>query len=423
MSSDNKGQTPALPTDPQLQRRRTMTRLAASGLLIAAGAGAYWFLVGQWWAATDNAYVGGNIVQITPQVTGTVVGVLVDDTDLVAAGQPLVRLDPADTQVQLELAEANLAEAVRTVRGLYASDQESHAVIEQRSADMERARFEVDRTEAELQQAQAEYQRREALFAKKFIAKETLQSARTALDSAVAQRDSARAAIGQAEAAIRQAREQQTGTRVLVDNTSLETHPRVAAAAAQVKDAYLALARTSIVAPIGGYVAKRSVQLGERVAPGTAMLAVIPLDQLWVDANFKETELENVRIGQEVTLRSDLYGGDVSYRGQVVGLAPGTGGAFALLPAQNATGNWIKIVQRVAVRIALDPAPLAAHPLRIGLSMRVSVDTHVRDGATLATRPRSDPAYATSVFEAQAQAADSLIAHIIDANRQDDRRS
>ena len=162
---------------------------------------------------------------------------------------------------------------------------------------------------------------------------------------------------------------------------------------------------------------------GLRRSRSTRTLHPEALDQLWVDANFNETELENVRIGQEVTLRSDLYGGDVSYRGQVVGLAPGTGGAFALLPAQNATGNWIKIVQRVAVRIALDPAPLAAHPLRIGLSMRVSVDTHVRDGATLATRPRSDPAYATSVFEAQAQAADSLIAHIIDANRQDDRRS
>jgi membrane fusion protein (multidrug efflux system) len=384
---------------------------------VAIAAGGYWFVHGRWYVTTDNAYVGGNVVQITPQVAGTVISVSADDTDLVEQGQPLVQLDPADAQVQLQLAQANLADAVRSVRGLYANDNQSQALIAQRAADLERTRTEVERMEAEVRRAQEEYTRRQALFRQKYISAETLQTAQTTLDAAIAQRDGVRATVEQARAAIRQARAQRTGTEVLVDNTSVETHPRVVAAAAKVKEAYLELARTTIVAPVRGYIAKRSVQVGARIAPGTALMAVIPLGQLWVEANFKENELENVRIGQPTELTADLYGSDVKYTGRVIGLAPGTGGAFALLPAQNATGNWIKIVQRVPTRIALDPEVLTEHPLRVGLSMRVKVDTHRRDGTVLATEPNGQERYTTSVFDAQAGEADALIARIIEANR------
>jgi len=400
------------------KRGRTLLLLSLLFSAVAAGAGGYWFIHGRWYVTTDNAYVGGNVVQITPQVAGTVVSVSADDTDLVEQGQALVRLDPTDAEVQLQLAQANLADAVRSVRGLYANDSQSRALIAQRAADLDRARAEVERMDAEVRRAQEEHARREALFRRKYISDETLQAARTALDAAIAQRDGVRAAVEQARAAIRQAREQRSGTEVLVDNTSVETHPRVAAAAAKVKEAYLGLARATIVAPVRGFVAKRSVQVGARIAPGAALMAVIPLGgQLWVDANFKENELENVRIGQPVELTADLYGGDVKYTGRVVGLAPGTGGAFALLPAQNATGNWIKIVQRVPTRIALDLEAAARHPLRVGLSMRVKVDTRRRDGAVLATEPSGRERYATPVFDAQAGEADALIARIIEANR------
>lgn len=399
------------------KRLRALSMLALVFLTVAASVGGYWYFHGRWFVTTDNAYVGGNIIQITPQIAGTVIGVMADDTDLVEQGQTLVRLDPADAQVQLQFAQANLAEAVRAVRGLYANDNQSQALIAQRTADWERARTEVDRLDAQARLAQEDYARRDALFRQKYISGETLQSAKTALDAAIAQRDGARAAVEQARAAIRQAREQRTGAAVLVDNTSVETHPRVAAAAAQVKEAYLALARVAVVAPARGYVAKRSVQLGARVAPGAALMAVIPLGHLWVDANFKESQLEHVRIGQPVKLNADLYGGDVTYTGRIVGLAAGTGGAFALLPAQNATGNWIKIVQRVPVRIALDADTLTQHPLRVGLSMRVTVDTHQRDGAVLANAPNERARYATDVFDAQASEADALITRIIEVNR------
>ncbi len=417
MSAQPQNIAPPTNGAPNGKRRRILLLLATLFATVATAVGVYWFTYGRWHVTTDNAYVGGNVVQVTPQVAGTIVSVLADDTDLVEQGQALARLDDADAQVQLQLAEANLADAVRAVRGLYANDSQSRAVVAQRDADLDRARFEAERAETAARQARDEYARREVLFQKKFIASETLQTARTALDAAIAQRDAARAAVEQARAAVRQARELRTGAEVLVDRTAVETHPRVAAAAAKVKEAYLAFARTTIVAPVSGYVAKRSVQVGARVAPGTALMAIIPLGDLWVDANFKESELEYVRIGQPTVLTADLYGGDVKYSGRIVGLAPGTGGAFALLPAQNATGNWIKIVQRVPVRIALDAKALTHHPLRVGLSMRATVDTHQREGAALATEPSRQERYTTPVFAAQAHEADALIARIIAANR------
>jgi membrane fusion protein, multidrug efflux system len=405
------------PPRPGRRRRIALSALAVvfaiAGLVVAG----YWYVLGQYRVTTDNAYVGGNLVQVTPQVAGTVVSIWADDTDLVTQGQVLVRLDDADARVQLQIAEANLAEAVRAVRGLYASDSQTLALVTQREADVQRARHDADAAQAEARKAADEYRRREALFRDKYISAEALQTARTSLAATLAQRDSARARVDDAQAALAQAREQSIGATGLVDNTSIETHPRVAAAEAKVREAFLAVARATIVAPVGGYIAKRSVQVGERVAPGTALMAIVPLGDVWVDANFKESELENVRIGQPVKLTSDLYGNDVKYSGHVTGLGAGTGSVFSLLPAQNATGNWIKIVQRVPVRIDLDPAALKGHPLRVGLSMNVAVDTHDRRGEILARLPLKESRYATPVYDEQARVADERIAKIIAANR------
>jgi membrane fusion protein, multidrug efflux system len=405
------------PPRPGRTRRIALSTLvivfAIAGLVVAG----YWYVLGQFRVTTDNAYVGGNLVQVTPQVAGTVVSIWADDTDLVTQGQVLVRLDDADARVQLQVVEANLAEAVRAVRGLYASDNQTLALVTQREADVQRARHDADAAQAEARKAADEFRRREALFRDKYISAEALQTSRTSLSAALAQRDSARARVADAQAALAQAHEQSVGATGLVDNTSIETHPRVAAAEARVREAYLAVVRATIVAPVGGYIAKRSVQVGERVAPGTALMAIVPLSDVWVDANFKESELENVRIGQPVKLTSDLYGNDVKFSGHVTGLGAGTGSVFSLLPAQNATGNWIKIVQRVPVRIDLDPATLKGHPLRVGLSMNVAVDTHDRRGEILARAPLKESRYATPVYELQARAVDERIAKIIAANR------
>jgi len=407
----------ALPTRRKSRRGLAMGVLAAVFALAGLVVGGYWLVAGQYRVSTDDAYVQGNVVHVTPQVAGTAVSIAADDTDLVEQGQVLVRLDDADARVQLQVAEANLAEAVRAVRGLYASDSQSQALVQQREADVQRATHDAAAASAEARKAADEYRRRQQLFNDKYISAEALQTARTSLAAAIALRDSARARVADAEAALTQAREQKLGAAGLVDNTSIETHPRVAAAEAKVREAYLALMRTAVVAPVRGYVAKRSVQVGERVAPGSALMAIVPLENIWVDANFKESQLENVRIGQPVKLTSDIYGSDVEYFGRVAGMAAGTGSVFSLLPAQNATGNWIKIVQRVPVRIDVDPATLKTYPLRVGLSMNVTVDTHNRRGEVLARAPLSESRYATPVYEKQSRAADELIARIIAANR------
>jgi membrane fusion protein, multidrug efflux system len=411
------GGAPASPQSNGRQRRKVLLSLAGIFLLAAVAVGIYWLLIGQYRETTDDAYVQGNVIQVTPQVAGTVVSIGADNTDLVEQGQVLVRLDDADARVQLQAAEANLAQAVRAVRGLYASDSQTQALVVQRAADVERARHDARAADAEARKASDEYRRREQLFRDKYISAEALQTARTSLQAALAQRDSARARVADAQAALVQAREQLVGAAGLVDNTSIETHPQVAAAESKVREAYLAFARASIVAPVRGYVAKRSVQVGQRVAPGDALMAIVPLDDVWVDANFKESQLENVRIGQPVKLTADLYGSDVRYSGRIAGLGAGTGSVFSLLPAQNATGNWIKIVQRVPVRIDLDLGELKAHPLRVGLSMNVAVDTHDRNGEVLANAPPTKNRYATPVYDKQAHAADELIAKIIAANR------
>src|SRR3954454_11492771 len=365
-------------------------------LLIGAAYTAYWSSVLRYRQTTDDAYVNGNVVQITSQISGTVVSIGADDTQFVKAGQPLVRLDQADAKVALDQAEAQLAKTVREVRTMFATSGQLRAAVAIRESD--------------LAIAQKDLARRERLANSGAISSEELQHAR----------DTVRGA----EAALMAAQQQLNGNQARVDGTTLENHPDVRNASAAVRNAYLTYSRTTLPAPVSGFVARRAVQLGQRVGPGAPLMSVVPLDQVWVDANFKEPQLANMRVGQPVTLTADLYGNGFRYHGKIVGFGAGTGSAFALLPAQNATGNWIKIVQRVPVRIALDPKELARQPLQVGLSMKVEVS--VRDGGTGERLPQlanNAPVYSTDVFHSVDEAADSRVQQIIAANAAADARS
>jgi membrane fusion protein (multidrug efflux system) len=353
----------AAPAHTTSRRRRGLIILGVSAMLVAAVYGVYWFLFARQYQDTDDAYVDGDLVQITSEVPGTVIALTADDTQDVARGQTLLELDPADAQVAMSNAEAGLARAVREVRTLFAT------------ADQLRAQS-IER-EIELKRAQDDYARRSDLLLDGAVSSEELSHTQ---DN-----------IAQIRANLAEAREQLNATTVQIDGTTVETHPRVLAAEAAVRDAALALHRTHILAPVAGVVARRSVQVGQRVAPGTPLMAVVPLDDVWIDANFKEVQLKDMRVGQPVQVRADIYGRGVRYRGRLVGLSAGSGNAFALLPAQNASGNWIKIVQRLPVRIVLDPQQLKAHPLRVGLSTTVTVDVHDTSGALIATQVRSEP--------------------------------
>lgn len=371
-------------------KRRHMLLIVTLVLLVLfAVYGVWWLIFARGTESTDDAYVAGNVVQVTPQVGGTVVAIHADDTELVQAGAPLIQLDRSDAKVALDQAKAQLAQAVREVRTLYVNNGTLNANIEARTADVARA--------------QADLARRQELSGTGAVSQEDIEHARIALRSA--------------ESALQAAREQLASNQSLTEDTTVAEHPNVQRAAAQLQAAYLAYARTTLPAPITGYVARRSVQLGQRIAPGTPLLSIVPLNALWVDANFKEVQIAQMRIGQPVTLRSDLYGSDAVYHGKVAGLSAGTGAAFALLPTQNASGNWIKVVQRVPVRISLDPKELEAHPLRIGVSMDAKVDVSHAEGAALtALASRTAPAYRTDVFDAAGKEADALIAHIIAVN-------
>ena len=373
----------------RLNKRRLLLRgLVGLVVLVAVVWVLYHLLVGRWYEGTDDAYVDGNVVQITPQVPGTVISIGADDNDYVREGQTLVKLDPSDADVAFAQAESALAQAVRKVRGLYSTVHTSKADVAAR--------------EAVVAQAKADYLRRKGLAASGAISAEELAHARDALTTA--------------ESALAAAQAQLATSDALVSDTKITTHPDVKAAAAQVRAAWLNDQRTTLVAPVSGYVAKRTVQVGQRVQPGTPLMAVVPLHQVWVDANFKETQLQHMRIGQPVTLTSDVYGGSVTYHGHVAGLGVGTGSAFSLLPAQNATGNWIKIVQRLPVRIELDPRELDKYPLRIGLSMDVEVNLHDQSGPVLSQQPPQHPVFSTDVYSHDRAEADALIARIIHDN-------
>ncbi len=398
------------------KRRKILLRIGTGVTLALLVVFTWWFLIGQWRTSTDDAYVGGNIVSVMPLTGGTVIAIYGDTTQAVTEGQLLVQLDDSDARLQLESAEAALASAVREVRGLYATDLGTLPLLAQRHADLARAQAELASSEASLAQAEDEYKRRVALARQNFVSSENVQIALTARDAARAQHDSAIHAVHAGSAAIEQTIAQSGVSRAQVDHTTMDNHPNVRAAAVHVREAVLALARTRVLAPAGGQVAKRSVQIGERVAAGAALMAIVPLDTVWLDANFKETELSDVRIGQTARLTSDFYGSSVVFHGKVLGLAPGTGSAFSLLPAQNATGNWVKIVQRVPVRIALDANELRARPLRIGLSMDVTIDTHDRSGAALTTLPETRPIASTDLYAQSLKSADARVAQIIADN-------
>jgi membrane fusion protein (multidrug efflux system) len=386
------------------RRTRAMLMVTAVVTLAAIAYGVYYAMVLSRVETTDNAYAQATIVQITPQLAGTVTQVLADDTDLVKPGQALVRFDPADALVALDQARAQLAQTVRETRTLYAANATFDTQIASRQAELARA-------QAELRRVLDDAARREPLLASGAVAREEY-------DHALAQAQALRSQVQAAQSALETARAQLAANRVLTDGIPVDRHPAVQRAASRVHEAQLALHRAQLVTPIGGYVARRNVQVGQRVQAGTALMSVVALDQVWVDANFKEGQLKNLRIGQSVKLQADLYGSKVEYNGKVDGLGAGTGAAFALLPAQNASGNWIKVVQRLPVRITLDPAELAAHPLRVGLSMRVSVDITRQEGASLAQSQRpAAPPPAAAAEDAARSAADALVRKIIAENR------
>jgi membrane fusion protein (multidrug efflux system) len=324
---------------------------------------AHWILVASHYETTDDAYISSDLVQITSEIPGTVLAVRVDDTQSVERGALLAEMDPADARVAANAAEAQLARAVRNVRGLFAQRDQLQAQIAQRQSDVKRAQDDVER--------------REGLLSDGAVSGEELSHSRDALTAA--------------RAALDGARQQQNATDAQISGTTIETHPQVLDAEAAVRNAALALHRTALRAPVSGVIARRSVQVGQRVAAGAPLMALVPLDDVWVDANFKEGQLRTIRIGQPVSLQADLYGSKVTYHGKIAGLSAGSGSAFALLPAQNASGNWIKIVQRIPVRIVIDPQDLKDHPLRVGLSMSVQVDVRDTSGPVVSNQVRNMP--------------------------------
>ena len=383
-------------------RKKALLTLTSVVVLVGLAWTAYEWLVASHYESTDNAYVQGNVIQITPQIGGTVMAILADDTDYVKAGDPLVKLEPTDTQVALDQARAAQAQTVRQVRTLYANNASLSAQVAVREADVAKAQAEIARAADDLN-------RRQSLIQNGAISKEELSHAQTQLTNG-------KNALSSAQAGVAAAKQQLISNQTLTDGTAIDKHPSVQAAAVKLREAWLAAQRVALPAPVDGFVARRTVQLGQRVAAGTPLMAIVPLNQLWVDANFKEVQLRNIRIGQSVKLTADLYGKRIEYTGLVAGLGMGTGAAFALLPAQNATGNWIKVVQRVPVRVTLDAAQQAQNPLRVGLSMLATVDVSKQDGKMLADAPRAAALVQTKVYESLDAGAAEEVRKIIAAN-------
>ena len=370
------------------QRRRILLLIAAVFIVIGVLWGLYWIFVLSKRERTDDAYVNGNKVVISAQVPGTVVAVLTDDTQRVQAGQVLVRLDPVDAEIGLARSASALAQTVRQVRQQKANADQYDAVIETRRIELARALIDLEK--------------REPLLAASAIAPEEVRHARESVELA--------------KAALAQAMREAKAAHALVDGTKVESNPAVLQAKAAFRDAWIAAQRNAVVAPVAGYVAERSVQLGQHIQAGQALMTVIPLNALWVDANFKEVQLRNLRIGQPTEVRSDLYGGSFIFHGHVTGMSAGTGAAFALLPAQNASGNWIKVVQRVPVRIQIDDQDLDKSPLRVGLSATVTVDTTDRSGAVLAGKAADRPVGDTQVYAQDLEKANAAADAVVNRN-------
>jgi membrane fusion protein (multidrug efflux system) len=388
-------QIPATPAaedrgTPPGKRRALLIGLASVFVLAGVIWLALWYFVFSLRQSTDDAYVHGNQVNVAAAVPGTIVAIMADDTQLVRAGQPLVRLDRTDAELQLAGAEHALQQAVRGVAAQFAQVAQADA--------------EVAARRAQLAQAVDTLHRSAPLLGQRAVSAEQVTQLRNAVRAA--------------RAALNAARQQERAARAAVHGTGIASNPAVLRARDAYRAAWINLQRHAVLAPVTGYVAERTAQLGQRIQPGQPLMQVIPLDNVWVDANFKETQLADMRIGQPVTMTSDLYGGGVTYHGKVVGLGAGTGSVFALLPPQNASGNWIKVVQRLPVRISIDGGELRKHPLRLGLSMNVVVDIRNRTGAALAQRPADRPAASTAVYTHELAGADAAAAAIIRAAEQ-----
>jgi len=365
---------PTLATNAKAKRKKLFAALAAGIAFVGGGYSIMDTLVWSKHAVTDNAYVGADVAQVTSQLAAPVSAVLVEDTQQVRRGDVLVRLDDTDAKIAVANAEANLATAIRKVQGLHATDSGLDAQIAARAADQGKAAAAVAAAQADVAKAQIDLQRRQSVASTGAVSQDELTTVRTAYSNATAALRAAQAAQAQAAAAREAAVGDRNANRALIANATVDNNPEVLAARATHAQAQVDLERTIIRAPIDGVVSRRQVQVGQRVQPGAMLMTVVPVQAAYVDANFKEVELKKVMPGQPVRLTSDLYGDDVVFHGKVTGFSGGTGAAFALVPAQNATGNWIKVVQRLPTRIALDPRELAAHPLRVGLSMNVDVN-------------------------------------------------
>jgi membrane fusion protein, multidrug efflux system len=378
-----------LPADeaPSSSRRRGLVILAVCVVLGCAAWAFYWHGYARWRISTNDAYVGGSFIQVTSDVAGTVLSVHARETDTVNAGQTLIELDPADARVAMDAAVADLGNTVRQVHGAF--------------VQVDRLRAQVALREVELARARQDLVRRSSLSEGGAVSAEDVAHARDA--------------VAGLEAALRAAREELNVALAQTDGATPSSHPQVLRAAARVREASLALQRTVVRAPVRGVIAKKGVQVGQRVAPGAPLLGLVPLEDVWVDANFKEGQLEQMRIGQPVRLHADLYGDGVEFTGRIRGFSPGTGAAFALLPPQNASGNWIKIVQRVPVRVALEPSQVLEHPLRIGLSVSVVVDVHDQSGPVL-TEPNAEAAASIEPRATSDPATEALIERTIAIN-------
>ncbi|WP_447888571.1 multidrug efflux MFS transporter periplasmic adaptor subunit EmrA [Serratia fonticola] len=388
MSASAETQNPQQPAGKKRQRKFWLLLLTFIFVIIGVAYLVYWFLVLRHHQETDDAYVAGNQVQIMAQVSGSVNSVTFDNTDFVRKGDVLLTLDPTDAEQAFERAKTALANSVRQTHQLVINGKQYQANIALRKS--------------ELSKVENDLKRRIVLGNADAIGREELQHARDAVDNA--------------KAALEVAVQQYNANQAMVLNTPLDKQPAVLQAAAQMRDAWMALQRTRIVSPITGFVSRRSVQVGAQISPGTPLMAIVAPDHVWVDANFKETQIANMRIGQEATVVSDLYGSDVVFKGKVVGIDMGTGSAFSLLPAQNATGNWIKVVQRLPVRIELDAQQVAEHPLRIGLSTLVKVDTTNLDGLVLSDTVRQKPLFETNALTLDLAPVNQMIADVIHAN-------
>ncbi|EOE5320949.1 multidrug efflux MFS transporter periplasmic adaptor subunit EmrA [Providencia rettgeri] len=387
-SPEEMQQTQTPQRNKKRQRKSALIFLTLLFIIIGVGWVVYWYLVLRHYESTDNAYVAGNQVQIQSQVSGSVMTVNVDNTDFVTSGTVLVELDPRDAELTLDKAKTELANSVRQTR--------------QHMVNSRQLQANIDVKRSELNRLQNDLKRREVLGSSHVIGKEELQHAREAVVSA--------------KAALDMAIEQYNANQAIVLNTAIEKQPAVEQAAIQVRNAWLTLQRTKIVSPVDGYVSRRSVQVGSQITPSTPLMAIVPSNGMWIDANFKETQLADMRIGQPAKVTTDFYGKDIVFNGTVVGLDMGTGSAFSLLPAQNASGNWIKVVQRLPVRIALDETQLEEHPLRIGLSTEVTVDTLDKNGKVLSKGMRATPAYHTAALAVDMSPADKIVTEIINNN-------